>query len=259
MKSPKCRNKKKVLLYSGVIGLLLAIAVVAIVMLWEKEPPKSNNEVSGDETTSEVDSSVANNQFLLDLSCSGTITNIDDRLCFVTDQIYSVEIDGEIYENVNLFFLSDPNYQKWAEKAVIARAASIEKSDAGFVIGLQYVVAEDICLCTPFSEYHFPAEWSDRLIVSHHYSDAYYSVDFYADMGEQKEYLFSIIMGNSDGEPIGKLTNDMDEVTMVYLRSRVGDFNGYDQTRQDYLYGMMDGINYLLDKLYENPDFTNEF
>ena len=185
--------------------------------------------------------------------------DIDGEICFVADQMYSVEIDGVAYENVNIFYLNDPNYQNWAEQTVTVRAAAVSKSGEKFMLDLQYIVSDDVCVSTPFSEYHFPAEWADRLLIKHSYSDSDYTIAFYADMDAGQEYLFSIVMGENDGTPIGKLTDDMDAVTMVYLNSREDNFEGYSQTEQDYLYSMMEGINYLFDELAKNPQFSDEF
>lgn len=173
--------------------------------------------------------------------------------------MYNVEIDDVVYENINIFHLNDPNYQDWSEQTVTVRAAAISKSGEKFMLDLQYIVSDDVCVSTPFSEFHFPAEWADRLLVKHSYSDSDYTVAFYADIDGAQEYLFSIVMGENDGTPIGKLTDDMDAVTMVYLLNREDDFAGYSQTEQDYLYSMMEGINYLFDELANNPQFSDEF
>lgn len=220
-----------------------------------REPVPTTSETVPEETNV----SQERNTFFLDLSCSGTITNIDDNLCFVADQMYSIEIEGTVFEDVNIFYLNDIGYQAWAEQPVIIRASSLSRSEDHMLLELQYLISDDVCVSTPFSEYHFPAQWADRLLVTHSYSDSCYKVDFFADMEEAQEHLFSIVMGEADATPIGKLTDSMDGVTMVYLIQRTDDFSSYSQTDQDYLHSMMEGVNYLLDRLNENPQFSNEF
>lgn len=231
--------------------VLFVVVVTVILVIWKPWQLK--------QVKNELNSNLENNTFLVDLSCSGIITDVDGEICFVADQMYNVKIDNVVYENINIFHLSDPNYQDWSEQTVTVRAAAISKHNEKFILDLQYIVNDDVCVSTPFSEYHFPAEWADRLLVKHSYSDNDYTVAFYADMDGTQEYLFSIVMGENDGTPIGKLTDDMDAVTMVYLLNREDDFGGYSQTEQDYLYSMMEGINYLFDELAENPQFSSEF
>lgn len=238
--------------------VLLIVIAFAIAQPWKAMQSEKTPAVSED-VSGETFADFEKNTFLQDLSCSGTITDIDGSICFVSDHMYSVAIDGTIYEDVNIFRLNDSNYQKWAEQSVIIRASTVAYSGNGFTLDLQYLVSDDVCVNTPFSEFHFPAEWADRLIVDHSYSDAFYKVDFYADMDEAQEYLFSIVMGEAEGMPIGKLTDSMDGVTMVYLMEREDDFSAYSQADQTYLHSMMEGINYLMDKLYENPEFSDEF
>lgn len=270
------KKTKNVNVWPFVMIALVVVVAAVILAVWQPWQPKqseSNLTVSEDyytenddtNTTSQtdaaekLDSNLENNTFFVDMSCSGIITDIDGEVCFVADQMYSVEINGVVYDNVNIFCLNDPNYQEWAEQTVTVRAAAISKSGEKFMLDLQYIVSEDVCVNTPFAEYHFPAEWADRLIVKHSYSDTYYKVEFYADMDAEQEYLFSIVMGENDGTPIGKLTDAMDAVTMVHLLNRDADFSNYSKTEQDYLYSMMEGINYLFDELAKNPQFSDEF
>lgn len=245
------------------IAIVLLIVIVFVITLAIMQPWKSNQSEKtpavGESVSKETLADFEKNTFLQDLSCSGTITDIDGSICFVSDHMYSVVIDGTIYEDVNIFRLNDSNYQKWAEQSVIIRASTVAYSGNGFTLDLQYLVSDDVCVSTPFSEYHFPAEWADRLIVRHSYSDLFYKVDFYADMNESQEYLFSIVMGEAEGMPIGKLTDNMDGVTMVYLEEREDNFAAYSQGDQTYLHSMMEGINYLVDTLYDNPQFSDEF
>lgn len=245
------------------ITIILLIVIVFIIAFAIAQPWKSmqseETPAVSEDASEETIVDFEQNTFFQDLSCSGTITDIDGSICFVSDHMYSVEIDGTIYEDVNFFRLNDSNYQKWAEQSVIIRASTVAYSGNEFTLDLQYLVGDDVCVSTPFSEYHFPSEWADRLIVAYSYSDLFYKVDFYADMHEAQEYLFSIVMGEAEGMPIGKLTDSMDGVTMVYLMEREDDFSAYSQADQTYLYSMMEGINYLLDKLYENPQFSDEF
>lgn len=277
MKNGKyARKTKNVNVWPFVIIALVAVVAAVILVIWQpwrqeqsaeslaasEDSYQENDETETTDQTGmadETDSNLENNTFFVDLSCSGIITDIDGEICFVADQMYSVEIDGVAYENVNIFYLNDPNYQNWAEQTVTVRAAAVSKSGEKFMLDLQYIVSDDICVSTPFSEYHFPAEWADRLLVKHSYSDSDYTIAFYADMDAEQEYLFSIVMGENDGTPIGKLTDDMDAVTMVYLNNREDNFEGYSQTEQDYLYSMMEGINYLFDELAKNPQFSDEF
>lgn len=264
----KSKNKNSWLIVIIALVAVVFAVVLVITQSWQSDQLLSEDVPDKTDAVSvpdkividdETKSCLEDNAFFVDLSCSGAITDIDGEICFVADQMYRVEIDGEVYENVNIFCLTDPNYQEWAEQAVTVRASAIAQSDEKFMLDLQYIVCDDVCVSTPFSEYHFSAEWADRLIVNHSYSDTFYKVDFYADMDEKQEYLFSIIMGEEEGTPIGKLTDTMDSVTMVYLLNREDDFAGYSQTDQDYLHSMMEGINYLIDELEKNPQFSNEF
>lgn len=244
-----------------IIGLIVVLAIIiAIAIIQPRKAVQSETSPAVSESVS-VENFVdfEKNTFFQDLSYSGTITDIDGSICFVSDQMYSIEIDGTIYEDVNIFRLNDSNYHKWAEQSVIIRPSTVAYSGDSFTLDLQYIVSNDICVSTPFSEYHFPAEWADRLMVTHSYSDSFYRVDFYADMAEAQEYMFSIVMGEAEGMPIGKLTDSMDGVTMVYLMIRTDDFSAYSQVDQKYLHSMMEGTNYLIEKLYENPQFSNEF
>ena len=275
-KGKYAKQTKNVNVWPVLIVVLVVVIVAVILAIWQpwqlrqSEPNvtvsedfyQENNETDTTDqadVTEEMDANLENNTFFVDLSCSGIITDVNGEICFVADQMYHVEIDDVVYENINIFHLNDPNYQNWAEQTVTVRAAAISKSDEKFMLDLQYIVSDDVCVSTPFSEYHFPAEWADRLLVKHSYSDSDYTVAFYADMDGVQEYLFSIVMGENDGTPIGKLTDDMDAVTMVYLLNREDNFEGYSQTEQDYLYSMMEGINYLFDELAENPQFSDEF
>lgn len=132
MKNGKyARKTKNVNVWPFVIIALVAVVAAVILMIWQpwqqeqsaeslaasEDSYQENDETEAtDQTdvTDETDSNLENNTFFADLSCSGIITDIDGEICFVADQMYSVEIDGVAYENVNIFYLNDPNYQNWA-------------------------------------------------------------------------------------------------------------------------------------------------
>lgn len=249
-KSSREEKKGEVWIIS-IATLLFITSAITLAILYSWHSKKSEYVT--------MDSSLKSNTYLTDLSCSGMITEIDGQICFVSNRMYDVRLSGATYKDVNTFYLTDSSYQNWAEQPITVCAAAISRSDEKFNLDLQYIVGDDICISTPFSVYHYPAEWADKLIVIHSYSENYYKVGFYADMNMKQEYLFSITMGKEEGTPIGKLTDNMGAVTMVYLLSRSNEFEDYSPDEENYLHGMMEGVNYLLDELAKNPQFSEEF
>lgn len=274
MKKPKYlreRQKRRTWLW-----ILAAVAVALVVVLvliprfnessGEEEPTIGVTEtaveietVAETETAPQKEDILRNNPFLMDLSFSGMITTLEDAPCFVADQMYSMELDGESYEAVNTFLLQDYNLLAWAEQRVIVRASGVEKAGEDFVMELQYLVADDVVISTPFTVFHYPEEWADHLSVVHSYSTTSYQLDFWADFDETQVQLFSVVMGETEGTPVGKLTDSMDAVTMVYVEHYEINYDQYTDEQQNYLYGMMDGMNYLLEMLRQEAEFSGEY
>lgn len=117
--------------------------------------------------------------------------------------------------------------------------------------------AKDLVVTTPYCNLYYPAQWRDKVRAEMEYTAFGCIVHYYGTVGNQEVKLFVVFFAESsdDSYPVGTITHDgtMMDVSVELINMEQG--NGAEKPDAEDLNDMQEGINYLLDKLEENPVF----
>ncbi len=107
-----------------------------------------------------------------------------------------------------------------------------------------------ICIETGYGNMYYPQKWEDSLIVTQKVDSGKLTVQFDARLSEKQYTLFSVIVGEANGDLVGELTDDHGNRRRVYLVvAELADISNLSQGEQEILFAMQEDLNYLLDNL----------
>ena len=109
---------------------------------------------------------------------------------------------------------------------------------------------DDIVVETMYGNLYFPGKWEECLYVEQSDIESAVKVDFSAKVEENVILLFSVVIGDSDDNAAGILTDDEGKQRNVAVS--IEDLSENELISQDdleLLYRMQEDLNYLIDNL----------
>lgn len=133
-----------------------------------------------------------------------------------------------------------------------------EENDPDAEDPTEVVSVEDMVISTPCGNLFFPGQWADQVRAEVKEEGIGYAVTFYGTVADAEYALFTVLFA-ADSEnsfPVGMIT--VDDVSMdvsIELYELEAD-SGWSQAEMDAASAMQEGVNYVIEKLKENPAFT---
>ena len=117
---------------------------------------------------------------------------------------------------------------------------------------------EDLVVTTPYCNLYYPGQWQDRVRAETEYTAVGCIVTYYGTVGDREEKLFAVFFAESsdDSYPVGTITYEGTMMDVSVALFDIEQFDGLEMPDADTLNAMQEGVNYLLDKLEENPVFN---
>lgn len=110
---------------------------------------------------------------------------------------------------------------------------------------------EYIELSTPYGALRYQGKWMDSMITTQTESEDSLQIDFSTRIGETEYALFSLILGNGEGSPVGQITDAQGDAHNVYLIfEEIVRYPELSEKEQDTLYAMQEDINYIIANLH---------
>lgn len=112
----------------------------------------------------------------------------------------------------------------------------------------------DLMVSTPYCTLYYPAQWMQNIRTESETTAVGHIVTFYGTAGEEEAALFAVYFAEAgqNSYPVGFLT---DGGTTLDVSVELFDFDPDSPAGED-LSAMQEGVNYLIDKLGENPAFS---
>lgn len=123
----------------------------------------------------------------------------------------------------------------------------LKKSESS---NLSETILSDFVIQTEYGDLHYPDQWREYVKTHQKKSKGTVEITFEAKIEKSYYKLFELLIGDGNGEFVGKLTDDNGVQRNVYLRVAelplISDFDKVDQNRY---YAMQEDLNYLIDNL----------
>lgn len=110
---------------------------------------------------------------------------------------------------------------------------------------------------TPYCVLQIPEEWVGRISVEIKEEEWNTAVAFYGEVSGERVLLYTLHFGGAAGDPVGILETEAG--VMMDVTVEVHDITvnpGWSQEKTDSVYAMQESVNYMLENLGENRDFT---
>lgn len=110
----------------------------------------------------------------------------------------------------------------------------------------------DMMVSTPYCNLYYPADLKDSVRATVEETDVGCIVKFYGTAEKLEEHIFSLFFAEASENsfPVGIFA---DESTIMDINLELCDISDIEE-----LYVLQEGVNYLLDKLKENPSFSSD-
>ncbi len=116
---------------------------------------------------------------------------------------------------------------------------------------------EDFCVKTSFVDLYFPQKWKDQVTVTQTSDISSCTVTFFGMLdGRDTMKLFDLFIGKEGEIPIGVLKVDSIEMPVNLTFGELDYDESWSQSEIDTICAMQEDVNYLLDLLAKEPDFT---
>lgn len=117
---------------------------------------------------------------------------------------------------------------------------------------------KDLMVTTPYCNLHYPGQWQDSVRVEMESTAYGCIVTFYGSVGDQEEKLFAVFFTESsdDSFPVGIITHGGTAMDVSVELFDIVPGSGLEEPDADELNAMQEGVNYLIDRLEENPVFS---
>lgn len=110
---------------------------------------------------------------------------------------------------------------------------------------------------TPYGTLYYSEEWKDSIRAECKELDFGMDVLFYGSIAGEEYWLYTVSFGGSAETPAGVI--ETDQGYMMDVTYELSDFapdDSWTAENKDAFCAMQESINYLLEKLQENPAFT---
>lgn len=108
-----------------------------------------------------------------------------------------------------------------------------------------------------FTSLKFPLRWKDSIRINQDFDGTIGTVEFYGSMGDHGEQLLFTLCFNQDGEiPVGTLVSDGQNIIICADMNELEFDESWSQDEKDDFCAMQEDINYIVEYLEKNPDFT---
>ncbi|MEE0913358.1 MAG: hypothetical protein U0L76_02080 [Ruminococcus sp.] len=115
---------------------------------------------------------------------------------------------------------------------------------------------EGFSIETPYCELYYPKKWENSVEIKKN-SEEPYTVEFYATINDKSDlHLFDFIFNSADGVLIGELTTDDGNSIKVSVESYELNTDKLSDDEISTFYLMQEDINYTLQKLISEDNFT---
>lgn len=109
---------------------------------------------------------------------------------------------------------------------------------------------DDIVVSTKYGNLYYPEQWSEYVQTEQQEDENSVTVTFTANIRDGLYPLFAVMIGEGEGEPVGRITDSEGKERDVYLRTEeLSDMSGLTEGEQNRLYAMQEDLNYLIDSL----------
>lgn len=117
---------------------------------------------------------------------------------------------------------------------------------------------EDVTVSTPYGDLFVPAQWQDQMDAYTEDRGSGYAVTFVGTVGEHEETLFTVLFNADmdDSLPVGTLNVNGESVSVSVKFEEILMDDAWTAEEADTISAMQESINYILEKLGENPGFT---
>ena len=118
----------------------------------------------------------------------------------------------------------------------------------------QTVNDTDLMVSTPYCTLYYPAQWMQSIRTEAQTTAMGHIVTFYGTAGEEEAALFAVYFAEAgeNSYPVGVITHGG---TTLDVSVELFDFAADSPAAEDFS-AMQEGVNYLIDKLAENPAFS---
>lgn len=107
-----------------------------------------------------------------------------------------------------------------------------------------------IAVDTKFGRLYYQDQWEEFMRVELAESDTYAVVAFEAEIDGVGYPLFHLTIGESDGSPVGQITDGQGAKHDVFVyMEEISGFSSLTETQQNRLFAMQEEINYIIETL----------
>lgn len=243
--------KKMMCLIAAVIGCSLLLIACG------KEEPVTQTEaetVAQTEATEETQETMEVFAGELD----GTIRVEGGKAVLVCDTTYSIPVDGKLtYVETAFFDASGTNAAAQLDgQHVKVKVRGISEEADGCIIDAEFIEGQEILV--PMGQFfvQYPAQWGEYLAVAREEQERIVSYTFLCRYEAEEYPLFVIQSGDGLEKPFGFML--LPEREMEISLNSLASVLPADVTdaRLDVFNGMQEDINYVIDKLQQNPMFN---
>lgn len=122
----------------------------------------------------------------------------------------------------------------------------------------EVVDVEDVVVSTPCGDLFFPGQWEGQIRAEVKEEGIGYTVTFYGKIGDAECALFTVLFA-ADSEnsfPVGVITVDEVSMDVSIELYDLEENTAWTQAQMDTASAMQEGVNYVIEKLKENPAFA---
>lgn len=109
---------------------------------------------------------------------------------------------------------------------------------------------DKVTVSTGYGNLYYQDQWEDMMIVELTDKDTCTVVDFMADINGVRYPLFCVILGRSEGDPVGQITDARGEKHDVFVHmEEIGGIADLTEGEQNRLFAMQEEINFVIESL----------
>lgn len=105
---------------------------------------------------------------------------------------------------------------------------------------------------TKYCNLYYPARWEQQLETKEKGD----SVSFYSVIGNDTTKLFEVVFGSEEGSLVGHLDIDGKSVPVCFIFDEIIPESNWDEKVTFSVYAMQEDLNYVIEKLREEPNFA---
>ena len=122
-------------------------------------------------------------------------------------------------------------------------------------------IGNPLAIETPYGTLYYPDKWAGSLRSEEEKTDGGITIKFYGTVNEKEEILYMIMFGceTDNSFPVGTISGESFENVQVNVE--LSDFtpdSSWSQDAVDTMCAMQESVNYIIEKLEENPNFKGD-